>query len=239
MRPEGMGPEEWRAVERALESFLPYYERVNLANTFGRLPFWRLRVSSSAGPEDVVLEIGSGPGGFAHGLRGRRVFCLDPSLAMLSHARNTLADSRYGFALGLAERLPLRDAHLDKVFCSFSFRDFLDKRAAVREIARVLRPGGELHVLDATRPPPGWRRAFMDAWLRFGVPVVVGALVPRHSRRRWQEQPFDAFVRTYEAMGSPETYAALLEGSGFDRIRAEFLSMRSIFHLRGVRRRTT
>ena len=239
MRPEGMGPSEWRAVESAIESFLPYYERVNLANTFGRLPLWRQSVASTARRNDVVLDIGSGSGGFARLLRARRVLCLDPSRAMIDHARRALAGDGYRFLSGLGERIPLRHGSVDKVYCSFSFRDFLDKRVAIGEIARVLRPGGELHVLEASRPPPGWRRAFMDSWLRFGVPAVVAALVPSRTRQRWGEPPFAAFVRTYDALGSPESYLAALRESGFASAGLEYLSMRSIFHLWGVRPRTT
>jgi len=239
MRPEGMGPEEWRSVGKAIESFLPYYERVNLANTFGRLWIWRERVASTAKPDDVVLEIGSGPGGFARRLHARRVLCLDPSRRMLDDARRVLSRIGDRFLAGLGEHIPLRGGTVDKVYCSFSFRDFLDKRAAIRDIARVLRPGGELHVLEASRPPPGWRRAFMDSWLRFGVPAVVTALVPRDIRHRWDEPPFAAFVRTYEALGSPESYAASLRMSGFEDVGVEYLSMRSVFHLWGVRARTT
>ena len=239
MRPEGMGPDEWRSVTRAIESFLPYYERVNLANTFGRLPLWRQRVASTAKPGDVVLELGSGPGGFARLLHARRVVCLDPSRAMIDHARLALAGDGCRFLAGLAERLPVRAASVDKVYCSFSFRDFLDRRAAIREIARVLRPGGEFHALEAGRPPPGWRRAFMDSWLRFGVPAVVTALVPRRTRALWSEPPFAAFVRTYEALGPPETYLSALRESGFEDAGFEYLSMQSIFHLWGVRARTT
>src|SRR3990170_4000566 len=229
MRPEGMGPDEWRSVERAIESFLPYYERVNLANTFGRLPLWRQQVASTAKPDDVVLDLGSGPGGFARLLCTRRVLCIDPSRAMIDHARRALAGDGYRFLSGLVERLPLRPGSVDKVYCSFSFRDFLDRGAAIREIARVLRPGGELHVLEASRPPPGWRRAFMDSWLRFGVPAVVTALVPRRTRSRWREPPFAAFVRTYEALGRPESYLPSLRESGFEDAGVEYLSMRSVF----------
>ena len=237
--PDGMDRAEWRSVQEALESLLPYYERVNLVNTFARLPVWRAWVARSARPDDVVVEVGTGPGGFARQLGARRVYCLDPSSAMLSHARGRLESARYGFLSGLAEQMPIRTGSVDKVYCSFSFRDFFDKPAAVREFARVLRPGGELHVLEAARPPPGLRRAFMDSWLRIGTRAVVSVLVPREVRRRWREPPFDAFVRTYAAMAAPEAYADLLRHSGFEAVRVEYVSMRSVFRLQGARARTT
>lgn len=234
-----MDAAEWRGVLDAIESFLPYYERVNLANTFGQLPLWRARVAGTAGSDEAVLEIGTGPGGFARHLRARRVYCLDPSAPMLALARRRLMDGRYRLLAGLGEQIPLRTASVDRVYCAFSFRDFFDKPAAIREIARVLRPGGTVHILEAVRPPPGMRRAIMDSWLRFGVPAVVSALVPRRVRQRWREQPFAAFVRTYDAMAPPEAYASALQESGFSETGVEYLSMRSVFYLRGVRARTT
>lgn len=239
MMPHGMDAGEWRGVIDAIERLLPYYERVNLATTFGQLPLWRERVAGTAGADEVVLEIGSGPGGFARRLGARRVYCLDPSRSMLRFARMRLTGERYRFLSGLAERIPLRTASVDRVYCAFSFRDFLDKPAAVREIARVLRPGGRLHVLEAARPPPGFRRAFLDSWLSLGTPGLIRMLVPGRVRRTWRENPYVAFLRTYEAFGSPEAYEGLLRCSGFSQAGLEYLSLRSIFHLWGVRARTT
>ncbi|HEV8596003.1 MAG TPA: methyltransferase domain-containing protein [Thermoplasmata archaeon] len=229
----------WRDVQAATERVLPFYDRVSLVNTFGRIPLWRARLARTAGPEDVVLEIGSGPGSFARLLPAHRVYCLDPSETMLGAARRRLRGTAYRFVEGVAEGLPFRTASLDRVYCSFSFRQFPDKPGAIREMARVLRPGGELHILDAARPPPGLRRAFMDSWLTIGVPAVVTALVPRRVRRGWTEQPFAAFVRSYAAMESPQAYARHLEAAGLDPVRITYLSMRTVFHLRGVKPRST
>lgn len=229
----------WRDVQTATERIVPYYDRVNLVNTFGRVAFWRRRLACTAKPEDAVLEVGSGPGSFARLLAARRVYCLDPSPYMLRTARDRLATGPYRFVGGAAEGLPLRSGAVDKVYCSFSFRQFPDKRAAIREFARVLRPGGETHILEAARPPPGIRRALMDSWLTIGVPAALTVLVPRRVRRGWAEPPFAAFVRSYAAMEPPEAYADAMRSSGFSGVRLQYLSMRSVFHLAGVRARTT
>jgi len=94
-------------------------------------------------------------------------------------------------------------------------------------------------MLEAARPPPGLRRAFMDSWLTIGVPAVLAVLVPRRVRRAWEEPPFAAFVRSYEAMEPPEAYAAAMRSSGFSDVQLHYLSMRTVFHLAGVRARTT
>ncbi len=229
----------WRDVQAATEQIVPYYDRVNLVNTFGRVPFWRERLARTAGSDDIVLEIGSGTGSFARLVGARRVYCLDPSPLMVHVARERLGDGSYRYLNGVAEGLPLQDASVDRAYCSFSFRQFFDKRAAIAEVARVLRPGGQFHVLDAGRPPPGLRRAFMDSWLTIGVPTIVSVLVPRRVRREWAEQPFAAFVRSYEAMEPPEAYADAMRDRGFGPVRLRYLSMGTVFHLSGVRSRTT
>ena len=235
----GAGAADWRDLRESTERLVPWYDRVNLANTFGRVPSWRRRVAGTARPGDVALEIGSGPGSFALLLNARRVYCLDPSVRMLAASRGRLGGVAYRFVRGVGERLPFRAGTVDRAYCSFAFRQFPDKRAAIREVARVLRPGGELHVLDAARPPPGVRRAFMDAWLAVGVPAVVALLVPRRVRREWPEPPFASFVRSYREMEPPEAYADAMRASGFSDVRLAYLSMRSVFHLRGVRGSTT
>jgi len=229
----------WRDVQAATERVVPFYDRVNFVNTFGRIPFWRERLARTATAHDVVLEIGSGPGSFARLLTATRVFCLDPSRLMLGLAADRLSGDGYRFVGGVAERLPFRTASLDKVYCSFSFRQFPDKGEAIREIARVLRPGGAAHILEAARPPPGLRRAFMDSWLTIGVPAVVTALVPRGHRRQWAEHPFAAFYRSYAAMEPPERYADGMRGAGLTGVRLQYLSMRTVFHLQGAKPRTT
>ncbi len=237
--PRGADAAAWRDVQEATERIVPWYDRVNFVNTFGRVWFWRQRLAGLVRPDDVVLEIGSGPGSFARLVRARRVHCVDPSPSMARVARERLGDGPHRFVNGVAEDLPFRAGSVDKVFCSWSFRQFFDKRAAIREIVRVLRPGGELHILEAARPPPGLRRAFMDSWLAIGVPAIVTVLVPRRVRRRWEEQPFAAFVRSYAAMEPPEAYADAMRASGFSDVALDYLSMRSVFHLQGVRARTT
>jgi len=237
--PRGPGAAAWRDIQEATERILPFYDRVNFANTFGRIPFWRDRLARTATAADVVLELGSGPGSFARLLGARAVYCLEPSIMMARVARKRLPGDRFGLSRGVAEALPFRTASVDRVYCSFSFRQFFDKLAAIHEMARVLRPGGEAHILEALRPREGLRRAFMDSWLTIGVPAVVSILVPRRVRRGWREPPFVAFVRSYAAMDSAEAYADAMRASGFTDVRLDYLSMRSVFHLRGVRARST
>lgn len=229
----------WRELIDALEALTPYYERTNLVNTWFLLPLWRRELSGRVEVEDHILEIGSGPGGLARLLKARRVVCLDPSGVMLRYARSRLDGGRYDYASALAEDLPFADGTFDKVLCSFSFRDFMDKPRAFVEMRRVLKPGGVLHVLELIRPEERWRRAFMDAWIDKAVPVIARALVPAEVMKKWGFNPFTSFSMTYKAMAPIDTYIDMAVKAGLADIRCRFLGMKSIFHLQGVRPRTT
>jgi len=237
--PQPIDEGSWRGIIKALEDLLPYYERTNIVNTWFLLPLWRRELSGRVSREDSVLEIGSGPGGLAILLKGRNVVCLDPSREMLGYARNKLDGGRYRYASALAERLPFVDASFDKVLCSFSFRDFMDKPLAFREMLRVLKPGGRLHILELLRPDPGWRRAFMDAWIDRAVPVIARMLVPREAMAAWGGNPYTSFGMTYKAMSPMGEYVRMAGQAGFEDVRYRFLALRSVFHLQGARPRTT
>src|SRR3989304_3863345 len=129
--PRGPGAAAWRDLQEATERILPFYDRVNFANTFGRIPFWRDRLARPASAADVVLELGSGPGSFARLLGARAVYCLEPSIMMARGARKRLPGGRFGPSRGAAAALPFRTASVDRVYCSFSFRQFFDKLAAI------------------------------------------------------------------------------------------------------------
>ncbi|MFQ5552662.1 MAG: methyltransferase domain-containing protein [Thermoplasmata archaeon] len=239
MGTSGLDPGTWKGVIESLEEFLPYYERANRATTLGALARWRSLAAQTASPEDEVLEIGPGPGSFARGLPCRRVYLLEPSARILRYSRRKLRDPRFVPLAGFAEAIPMRDRTVDKVFCVFSFRDFLDHRRSLKEASRVLRPGGELRILDLFRPPPGLRRKLMDLWLQRGAGTLLDLVVPIQVRHGWKRDPYDELRKTYEAIGPGEAYADLMRELGFERVTATELLLHAVYLLKGVRPSTT
>lgn len=235
MGSKGLSRDLWEGVIESLEEFLPYYERVNLASTLLQLPLWRARAASSAKHEDAVLEVGPGAGGFAQLLHCRRACLLEPSPSILGFAASRLHHERYLFVVGLAEDMPLREATMDKVFCIFSFRDFMDKRRGLEEILRVLRPGGQVHIVDLFRPPDGFRRLLMDVWLERGASALMKLLVPRRIRRAWSRDPYKELFLTYRAVGPAWEYEELMRDVGFTGVSARDLLLDSVYHLQGAR----
>ena len=101
--------------------------------------------------DEVVLDLGCGTGSLTAVLLGKlgergRVVAVDISPAMLAQARAKISDERVSWHVGDVCALPVEDASIDRVLCYSVWPHFDDYAAAIREIERVLRPGGQLHV---------------------------------------------------------------------------------------------
>ena len=129
-------------------------------------------VSSLVPRELVVADVGCGTGYVARALLGRvdRVILVDHSDAMLDQARQTLegVGPRAEFRRGELDHLPLSDGEVDAVFAHMVLHHVPDLSAALREMARVLKPGGTLVVCDLLPHREHWMAEEM-ADLRLGI----------------------------------------------------------------------
>ncbi|MEM2891072.1 MAG: class I SAM-dependent methyltransferase [Thermoplasmata archaeon] len=233
MDSRGMTHDEWAELVSSLEEVGPYYERMNWLMTFGLVDRWRRRVAAEAAPDDIVLELGPGPGYFTRHLRAREIYCLEPSTEFRSSAMGMLDPERVTVLRGVAERIPLAEGSVDKVFCVFSFRDFYDKPSALSEMYRVLREGGEALVTDVVKPESGPFAKMLDLHFRRVVPVLARIAVSPRTRELWARDPYSKLADTWAAYGPPSTYEKLFERFGFTDVRTEFLDMKGAAVTRG------
>ena len=177
--------------QHALELFsgLPErYDRMGAILSFGQDPRWRRALIDSvdASPDDRVLDVATGTGLVAEALvrrYGCSVVALDQSEAMLAGARRRVAahaelGRRVELVQAEAEKLPFEAASFDAVTFTYLLRYVDDPAATMRELARVLRPGGRLASLEfgVPRSPP--LRALWRAYTRLGLPAI-GRLASR------------------------------------------------------------
>ena len=157
--------------------------------SFGQDRRWRRFMVSkvNAVPGSSVLDVATGPGWSRESWRPRAcsVVALDPSEAMLRAGlpANERGRARTGSpVLGRAETLPFADGAFDALTFTYLLRYVDDPAATLRELARVVRPGGAVASLEFHVPQQPLLRAGWYAYTR-GVLPVVGALVCRAWRR--------------------------------------------------------
>ena len=112
----------------------------------------------NAGPEDLAVDLAAGPGTLAlrFAKHVRWICALDLTPAILARARHKASQEglleKFGFALGDAQALPFADASLDLAVTSYSLHHISDPARVIREMARVVKHGGRLGVIDIVVP---------------------------------------------------------------------------------------
>jgi demethylmenaquinone methyltransferase/2-methoxy-6-polyprenyl-1,4-benzoquinol methylase len=175
------------------------YDRVGAVLSFGQDPRWRRFLVSRLPPDGGhVLDVATGTGLVAEALlaRGFRVTGLDQSAEMLAQAR-TRFDDRIELVEASAEALPFADASFDHLTFTYLLRYVDDPAATLRELARVVRPGGTVAMLEFAVPRGVWRRAW-DLWVGVGLPVAGRLLSPGwHEVGRFLGPSIREFHATY------------------------------------------
>jgi demethylmenaquinone methyltransferase/2-methoxy-6-polyprenyl-1,4-benzoquinol methylase len=155
----------------------PRYDRMGALLSFGQDPRWR-RFMVERLPRDggQVLDVATGTGLVAEALlaRGFRVTGLDQSPGMLANARARF-DDRVELVEASADALPFPDASFDHLTFTYLLRYVDDPGATLAELARVVRPGGTVAMVEFGLPRGIWRPPW-DLWVGVGLPLA-GRLV--------------------------------------------------------------
>jgi demethylmenaquinone methyltransferase/2-methoxy-6-polyprenyl-1,4-benzoquinol methylase len=182
-------PSPRKAHALALFAGLPrHYDAVAAALSLGQDPRWRRALVRAVDPRpgDRVLDVATGTGLVAAALvrrAGCRVVGLDQSPEMLDRARRRVAADpvlrdRVTLVHGAAERLPFDDGAFDALTFTYLLRYVDDPAATLRELARVVRPGGRMGAIEFGVPGGRASRPLWRAYTRIGLPAL-GRLVSR------------------------------------------------------------
>jgi len=156
----------------------PRYDLLNRLLSAGIDASWRRRVIREAGLPVGALVVdaccGTGDLSLAFARSGARVLGVDFTPEMLVRARDKRGGLPSGFVHGDALRLPVRDRSVDASCVAFGIRNVVDRGAGLRELARVVRPGGRVLVLEFSMPSGRLRGALYRTYFTRVLPVVGG-----------------------------------------------------------------
>ncbi len=183
------------------------YDLLNRTLSLGIDQRWRRRVVREAGAVDgsLVIDVCTGTGDLAVAFSkaGARVVGVDFTHEMIVQAPEKVGPDRARalFAQGDALRLPLEDDAADLATVAFGIRNVADRREGLLEMARVVRPGGRVFVLEFSTPPHG-----LFAWMyrTYFTRILprIGRLVSR------DDAAYDYLPATVLAWPQPEVFAA-------------------------------
>lgn len=209
------GEQKRRAVRGMFDTIAPRYDLVNRVMTFGLDGGWRRRaVRELRLPgRSLVVDLACGTGDLCRELitRGYRTVGLDFSRGMLAKART---DAPLVQADVL--QLPLRDGEADGVVCGFALRNVVSLSGLFAELSRVVRPGGRIALLDASRPDNPILRAGHGVYLSRVVPLVGGLISDRHA--------YDYLPRSMAYLPPADEMMAMLRDVAFPDARRHQLS---------------
>jgi demethylmenaquinone methyltransferase/2-methoxy-6-polyprenyl-1,4-benzoquinol methylase len=193
----------------------PTYDRYARLLSFGQDPRWRSYLVSrlEVGRQATVLDVASGTGAVAVEIASRygaRVIGVDQSAAMLEEARRRVGD---GIELheARAEALPFEDASFDALTFTYLLRYVDDPAATMRELARVVRPGGRVAMLEFAVPGNPLARISWEAYTRIGLPLggrlispgwrAVGDFLGPSIREFWARWPLERLLAAWNEAG--------------------------------------
>jgi demethylmenaquinone methyltransferase/2-methoxy-6-polyprenyl-1,4-benzoquinol methylase len=215
----------------ALSLFAPLadtYDRCARLLSFGQDPRWRRFLVSrlDVGPNDRVVDVACGTGAVARELR-RRYGCsvvgVDQSREMLAVGRLRV-DQHVELVEAPAEALPFEDRSFDALTFTYLLRYVDDPPATMSELARVLRPGGRIAMLEFFVPQTAAARAAWELYVRTALPLLgrvispgwheVGAFLGPSIRTFWANWPLERLVQTWRDVGIEEVSARTLSLGG-------------------------
>ena len=222
------GDEKVAAVRSMFDTIAPRYDLVNRVMIFRMDVGWRQRAVSSLGlvPGSIVADLACGTGDFCFELerKGMVPIGMDLSFGMLANAPRNFPRAQAD-----ALRLPLADHSIDGATCGFALRNLVELQGFFDELARVVRPGGRIALLEVAEPP--------NPVLRFGHGLYFGKVVPLVGGLLSDRSAYRYLPKSVAYLPEPARMVEMLATSGFSDAKRTLYSVGISQLLSGTRDR--
>lgn len=215
--PYGSEAPKGEQVEQMFDSIAPAYDFMNRAMTLGIDRRWRSKAVGMLGNPQNILDVATGTGDLAlllaRRIPGSRITGIDLSEGMISVGRKKIADAglqnRINLIAGDCLALPFANDSFDCITVAYGVRNFADIPAGLREMQRVLRPGGKLCIIELSVPANPVVKPFYRFYTRYIIPAV-GRLISRDSRA------YSYLPESIAAVPQATAMTSLMEAAGLN-----------------------
>lgn len=193
------------------------YDFLNRLLSLGIDKIWRKKAiqSLSTHAPKTILDVATGTGDFAIAslkLNPTQVIGVDISAGMLEKGQEKIKEKQLNdiitLTLGDSEHLPFENDQFEAITCAYGVRNFEDLRKGLREMHRVMKPGGKLAILEFSKPKVFPVKQFYDLYFRYILPRV-GKMFSKDSRA------YTYLPESVKVFPEGQEFIAILEECGF------------------------
>ncbi len=195
------------------------YDRTNSVLSMGNSFLWRMQTVRAIAPAEGerILDVAAGTGTSSAAIarHGAEVVALDFSPGMIEVGRRR--HPSIDFVEGDAMALPFKANEFDAATISFGLRNVEDPRKALKELYRVIKPGGRVVICEFSKPPRALLRAGYGVYLKYVMPRVVGLSSSN-------PEAYSYLAESIDDWPDQVTLSQWLRGAGFTRVAYRNLS---------------
>lgn len=214
-------------IQEVFSQSAQHYDLMNFVMSLGMHSNWKSKAleSSHIFPGDWSLDLACGTCDITQMILKKCpqsfVIATDPNTSMLEAGRDRLLDSgvfkSVEFVQGFAENLPFPNHRFENVFCAFGFRNFTDQVKGISECARVLKPGGQLTILEFSQPKNASIDYLFHQYAKW-IPTI-GDLIAQNA------DSYQYLIESIQRNMSSQSLAELMSRTGLTTVPAiEFFS---------------